>query len=93
MHRRGKCGMVIIDYLQLLDTSTRNPNTTREREIAAISRSAKLLAKEFDVPVILISQLSRDIEKEPIKRRYYLTLGSREPLSRMPTWCCSSIVR
>lgn len=67
MHRRGKCGMVIIDYLQLLDTSTRNPNTTREREIAAISRSAKLLAKEFDVPVILISQLSRDIEKRADK--------------------------
>ena len=59
MHRRGRCGMVIIDYLQLLDTTTRNANSTREREIAAASRSAKLLAKELDVPVILLSQLSR----------------------------------
>lgn len=67
MHRRGKCGMVVIDYLQLLDTSTRNPNSTREREIAAASRSAKLLAKELDVPVILLSQLSRDIEKRADK--------------------------
>lgn len=62
MARRGQCGMVIIDYLQLLDTAMRNPNTTREREIAAASRSAKLLAKELDAPVILLSQLSRKIE-------------------------------
>lgn len=62
MHRRGRCGMVIIDYLQLLDTTTRNANSTREREIAAASRAAKLLAKELDVPVILLSQLSRKVE-------------------------------
>ena len=62
MHRRGRCGMVIIDYLQLLDTASRNTNSTREREIAAASRSAKLLAKELDVPVILLSQLSRKVE-------------------------------
>lgn len=67
MHRRGRCGMVIIDYLQLLDTAMRNPNTTREREIAAASRSAKLLAKELDVPVILLSQLSRKIEERTDK--------------------------
>lgn len=67
MHRRGKCGMVIIDYLQLLDTSTRNPNSTREREIAAASRAAKLLAKELDVPVILLSQLSRKVEERADK--------------------------
>ena len=67
MHRRGRCGMVIIDYLQLLDTAMRNPNTTREREIAAASRAAKLLAKELDVPVILLSQLSRKIEERTDK--------------------------
>ena len=67
MHHRGRCGMVIIDYLQLLDTSTRNPNSTREREIAAASRSAKLLAKELDVPVILLSQLSRKVEERADK--------------------------
>lgn len=67
MHRRGRCGMVIIDYLQLLDTTSRNTNSTREREIAATSRSAKLLAKELDVPVILLSQLSRKIEERADK--------------------------
>lgn len=68
MARRGKCGMVIIDYLQLLDTSTRNASTTREREIAAASRSAKLLAKELNIPVILLSQLSRKVEDRLDKR-------------------------
>ena len=67
MNRRGRCGMVIIDYLQLLDTTTRNTNSTREREIAAASRSAKLLAKELDVPVILLSQLSRKVEERTDK--------------------------
>ena len=67
MHRRGRCGMVIIDYLQLLDTASRNTNSTREREIAAASRSAKLLAKELDVPVILLSQLSRKVEERTDK--------------------------
>ena len=67
MARRGRCGMVIIDYLQLLDTASRNTNSTREREIAAASRSAKLLAKELDIPVIVLSQLSRDIEKRADK--------------------------
>lgn len=67
MHRRGRCGMVIIDYLQLLDTTSRNANTTREREIAAASRSAKLLAKELGVPVILLSQLSRKVEERADK--------------------------
>ena len=68
MARRGKCGMVIIDYLQLLDTSSRNPNNTREREVAAASRSAKLLAKELNIPVILLSQLSRKVEDRLDKR-------------------------
>lgn len=67
MHRRGRCGMVIIDYLQLLDTASRNTNTTREREIAAASRSAKLLAKELGVPIILLSQLSRKVEERADK--------------------------
>lgn len=67
MARRGKCGMVIIDYLQLLDTSSRNTINTREREIAAASRSAKLLAKELDIPVILLSQLSRKVEERADK--------------------------
>lgn len=67
MQRRGCCGMVVIDYLQLLDTADRNTNSTREREIAAASRAAKLLAKEIGVPVILLSQLSRKVEERTDK--------------------------
>lgn len=67
MNRRERCGLVVIDYLQLLDTSTGNRNDTREREIAGASRAAKLLAKELDVPVILLSQLSRKVEERADK--------------------------
>ena len=67
MKQRGQCGLILIDYLQLLDTSTGDRNGTREREIAAASRSAKLLAKELDVPVILLSQLSRKVEERADK--------------------------
>ncbi len=50
-------GLVVIDYLQLIQGSGRSPS--REQEIAEISRSLKLLAKEINVPVIALSQLSR----------------------------------
>ena len=67
MNRRRYCGMVIIDYLQLVDTTSGNRNQTREREIADASRAAKLLAKEIDAPVILLSQLSRKVEERADK--------------------------
>ena len=50
-------GLIVIDYLQLIQGSGRT--SSREQEIAEISRSLKLLAKEIDVPVIALSQLSR----------------------------------
>ncbi len=62
---QGKLDIVIIDYLQLM--SGGNPNApkggNREQEIAYISRSLKQMAKELEVPVIALSQLSRDVEK------------------------------
>ena len=48
MARRGRCGMVIIDYLQLLDTASRNTNSTREREIAAASRTDPMISSLID---------------------------------------------
>jgi replicative DNA helicase len=56
-------GLVIVDYLQLMHGSNNNNrNSNREQEIAQISRSLKSLAKELNVPVIALSQLSRAVE-------------------------------
>lgn len=60
-------GMVVIDYLQLVQGSAKK-NSSREQEISEISRSLKILAKELDVPVIALSQLSRGAEKRDDKR-------------------------
>ncbi len=54
-------GLVVIDYLQLIQ-GTGKRNASREQEISEISRSLKILAKELDVPVIALSQLSRAAE-------------------------------
>ena len=55
-------GLVVIDYLQLIQGSNKR-NGSREQEISEISRSLKILAKELEVPVIALSQLSREAEK------------------------------
>ena len=60
-------GLIIIDYLQLVKGSS-NKNGSREQEIAEISRSLKILAKELNVPVIALSQLSRAVEQRPDHR-------------------------
>lgn len=59
-------GLVIIDYLQLMTTNSKTES--RQQEISEISRSLKALARELDVPVIALSQLSRAVEQRPDKR-------------------------
>jgi replicative DNA helicase len=59
-------GLVIVDYLQLMQSRTRHEN--RQQEITEISRSLKALAKELDVPVVSLSQLSRAVEQRTDKR-------------------------
>ena len=56
-----ECGLVIIDYLQLLTPD--NPQANREREVAEMSRSIKQLALDCDCPVLLLSQLNRQVEE------------------------------
>jgi replicative DNA helicase len=62
----GKLGLVVVDYLQLISSSSRGEN--RATEISEISRSLKALAKELDVPVIALSQLSRAVEQRNDRR-------------------------
>lgn len=56
-------GLIIIDYLQLIQGSGNRRNGSREQEISEISRSLKILAKELNIPVIALSQLSRAAEQ------------------------------
>lgn len=62
----GELGLIVIDYLQLMSLQGFKENRTNE--ITAISRELKLLAKELDVPVIVLSQLNRALEQRPDKR-------------------------
>ncbi len=59
-------GLIVIDYLQLMRGSIQTQN--RVNEISEISRGLKTLAKELDVPVVALSQLSRNLEQRPDKR-------------------------
>jgi len=67
LKRRHDIGLVIIDYLQLLQGSQRSQDN-RVNEISEISRGLKTLAKELQVPVIALSQLSRAVEQREDKR-------------------------
>ena len=60
-------GLIIIDYLQLI-TGNSKRGGSRDQEISEISRSLKILAKELNVPVIALSQLSRAVEQRPDHR-------------------------
>jgi replicative DNA helicase len=59
-------GLIIVDYLQLMSSHQRVEN--RQQEIAEISRSLKMLAKELEIPVIAVSQLNREPERRGDKR-------------------------
>jgi len=62
VHNHG-VGLIIIDYLQLMSGSSDGKGSNREQEISKISRDLKGMAKELGVPIIALSQLSRDVEK------------------------------
>lgn len=72
LYQQHKIQAVIIDYLQLM-TSKMEGNSNREQEIANISRSLKAIAKELNIPVICLSQLSREVEKRGGSKRPQLS--------------------
>ena len=68
MKKRGQCDMAVIDYLQLIRSGIRG--RSRDEEVGDITREMKIAAKELGIPVILLSQMNREVEKR----------SSREPV-------------
>ena len=66
LHREHGLGLIVIDYLQLMQVPGTREN--RATEISEISRSLKALAKELELPIIALSQLNRSVEQRPDKR-------------------------
>jgi len=63
----NKIGLVVIDYLQLMETGSLK-NENRVQELSQITRALKNIAREFDIPIIVLSQLSRNVESRINKR-------------------------
>jgi len=63
LQARGSVGLVIVDYLQLLTSVDRNTKQNETNRIGEISRELKIMAKDCKVPVLVLSQLNRDVEK------------------------------
>lgn len=69
-HKHG-CDILFIDYLQLVDsTGTGGKNSNRENEVRQMSRGCKLMAKELDIPVVVLAQLNREVTARQGNDRY-----------------------
>ncbi|MPY70839.1 MAG: replicative DNA helicase [Alphaproteobacteria bacterium] len=68
LQRQHGLGLIVVDYLQLLSSSSTSRQDNRVQEISEITRGLKTLAKELNVPVIALSQLSRQVEQREDKR-------------------------
>jgi len=67
MKRQNNLGLLVVDYLQLIRSSGLSKNANRVQEIGEISQGLKTIAKELDIPVIALSQLSRSVESREDK--------------------------
>jgi replicative DNA helicase len=67
LFEQNEIGLVIIDYIQLMQNEKRK-NENRVQELSQITRSLKTIAREFDIPIIGLSQLSRNVENRVDKK-------------------------
>ena len=67
LKRENKLDMIVIDYLQLLDSGEKNSSGNRTEYISKLTRGLKIMAKNFDVPILVLSQLSRAVEQREDK--------------------------
>lgn len=68
LHRKKPIGLIVIDYLQLIDSDMKSRDTNRVEQVSQITRGLKKLAKELQVPILALSQLSRGVESRENKR-------------------------
>ena len=93
--RVDNLGLVIIDYLQLMQSAggKSRGNENRQQIVSDISRSLKIMAKELNVPVLCLSQLSRANESRQDKRPMLSDLRESGAIEQTPTSSCSSTGR
>ncbi|MCC7373653.1 MAG: replicative DNA helicase [Verrucomicrobiales bacterium] len=68
MWQQSQIKLLVIDYLQLVHSDTRRAKDNRQQEISEISSGIKALAKELEIPIIILSQLNRDVEKDKSRK-------------------------
>lgn len=78
LQRRKGLDLLIIDYLQLIESAGVSKNSNRENEVSKISRGIKLLAMDLKIPVIVLAQLNRNVEGRTGKSRYPILSDLRE---------------
>ncbi len=93
LKRQKGIGMVVVDYLQLLQGSGRSSNDNRVQEISEISRGLKQLAKELDLPVLALSSSAARSRRARTRSRCCPTCANPARSSRTPTSSCSSTAR
>lgn len=69
LKQKKNLGMIIVDYLQLVD-GDETRNSTRENVVSKISRGMKIMAKELNIPILLLAQLNREVDKRKGESRY-----------------------
>ena len=67
IQEHGELGLVVVDYIQLMENGGKKMTDNRQQEVSAISRQLKIMAREFNVPLIALSQLSRGVESRADK--------------------------